>query len=225
MSNTKDWHIKKGNTYKNNGEFKEAIECYEKAVEIDPKDAFVWYNMGIAHKALKKYEKAIECYEKVVEIDPKYAKAWSNMGNTYDDLKKFEKAIECYEKAVKIDPNYIRAQNNLKNLNSKLKYKNNRKYRIGKEICAIKELGIYKIILHIENIGDITLQNLTILDKVPDNFEYSAFSMEPEIVDEYGSDTLKFNIEKLGKHEKLDVSYEIEGSGEYLPHETQLALL
>ena len=99
-----------------------------------------------------------------------------------------------------------------------------RKMRIGKEVIAIGELGNYRIILILENIGDMVLSNLTLMDKVPDNFEYGDYSMTPEITDEVGSDTLKWIIETLEEAEKLEISYEIHGKGEYSPSEAQLAL-
>jgi len=99
-----------------------------------------------------------------------------------------------------------------------------RKFRVGKEVLAIGDLGNYKIILILENIGDQPLTNLTLMDKVPDNFEYGDYTMTPEITDEVGSDTLKWEIEELAEAEKLEISYEIHGKGKYKPSEAQLAL-
>ncbi|MFX1444427.1 MAG: hypothetical protein ACFFHV_13510 [Promethearchaeota archaeon] len=48
--------------------------------------------------------------------------------------------------------------------------------------------------------------------------------MTPEITDEVGSDTLKWEIEELTEAEKLEISYEIHGKGEYKPSDAQLAL-
>jgi hypothetical protein len=98
-----------------------------------------------------------------------------------------------------------------------------RKFRVGKEVLAIGDLGNYKIILILENIGDQPLKNLVLLDKVPDNFEYGDYSMQPEITDEVGTDTLKWEIEELAEAEKLEISYEIHGKGEYSPSDAQLA--
>ncbi|TXT63114.1 MAG: hypothetical protein BAJALOKI3v1_430010 [Promethearchaeota archaeon] len=99
-----------------------------------------------------------------------------------------------------------------------------RKFRIGKEVIPVGGLGDYKIILTVENIGEMTLESLVLMDKVPDSFEYGDYSMEPEITDEVGEDTLKWTIDTLESGEKLEVSYEISGKGEYHPSEAQLAL-
>jgi len=99
-----------------------------------------------------------------------------------------------------------------------------RKFRIGKEVRPGRELGEYKIILTVENIGNSPLQNLVLLDKVPDSFEYGEYSLEPAVTDEVGADTLKWTIEKLEEGEKLEITYKIKGSGDYKPSEAQLAL-
>ncbi|TFG02945.1 MAG: hypothetical protein EU540_00590 [Promethearchaeota archaeon] len=97
-----------------------------------------------------------------------------------------------------------------------------RKFRLGKKITPIGALGSYQIVIEYENLGNMPLKDYTILDKVPDNFEYGEFSLEPEITDEKGSDTLKWSIEELEEGNKIEISYEINGSGEYRPSDAQL---
>jgi hypothetical protein len=99
-----------------------------------------------------------------------------------------------------------------------------RKFRIGKEVVPIGDLGNYRIILTLENIGESDLHKLTLLDKVPDSFEYGTYSMTPKITDEVGQDTLKWTIETLEVGDNLEISYEITGTGEYSPSDAQLAL-
>jgi len=99
-----------------------------------------------------------------------------------------------------------------------------RKFRIGKEVVPIGDLGNYRIILTLENIGESKLHHLVLLDKVPDSFEYGTYSMTPEITDEVGQDTLKWDIEVLEVGDKLEITYEITGTGKYSPSDAQLAL-
>jgi hypothetical protein len=69
------------------------------------------------------------------------------------------------------------------------------------------------------------LQNVVLMDKVPDNFEYGNYSGgKPQITDEVGEDTLKWTIDLLNADEKIEISYEISGSGEYSPSDAQLGL-
>ncbi|KKN13797.1 hypothetical protein LCGC14_1002660, partial [marine sediment metagenome] len=98
-----------------------------------------------------------------------------------------------------------------------------RKFRIGKEVLAIGDLGSYRIIITLENIGESRLYHIDLLDKVPDSFEYGSYSMQPEITDEVGQDTLKWSIDVLEPGDKLEITYEITGTGAYSPSDAQLA--
>jgi len=99
-----------------------------------------------------------------------------------------------------------------------------RKYRIGKEVIPIGDLGNYKIILSVENIGNSPLKEFILMDKILDSFEYGNYSTEPEITDEVRQDTLKWGIKTLEVDEKIEISYEITGKGEYSPSDAQVAL-
>ena len=98
-----------------------------------------------------------------------------------------------------------------------------RKFRLGKEIIAQGSLGEYQIILTLANLGNAPLKNLTVLDKVPDHFKYSNFSVEPQITDEVGTDTLRWDIEELTEGDRLEFSYDISGEGEYHPSNAELS--
>jgi len=71
----------------------EAIACYKKAIEIDPKHAFAYINLGEALRAQKKLPEAIAAYQKAIEINPKHASAYNNLGNVLRDQKKLPEAI------------------------------------------------------------------------------------------------------------------------------------
>jgi tetratricopeptide (TPR) repeat protein len=101
LSNALDYRLN------NLRKYNEAIECYDKALEIDPKYVYALNNKGLALDNLRKYNEAIECYDKALKIDPKYAWAWLNKGLALGNLKKYKEAIECYDKAIEIDPNFI----------------------------------------------------------------------------------------------------------------------
>ena len=84
--------------------YDEAIRCYEKALEIDPRFVFAWTNKVNVLIALDRYEDALACCSKALEIDPRDAVGWTNKGIVLNSLSRREDALACYSKAVEIDP-------------------------------------------------------------------------------------------------------------------------
>ena len=55
--------------------YEEAIICYEKALECDPRLKESHYNKGRALSFLGRFPEAIESYEKAIELDENYEEA------------------------------------------------------------------------------------------------------------------------------------------------------
>lgn len=71
----------KGLSLYNLKRYNEAIECYDKILEINPKDANAWYKKGVVlYQDLHKDEEVIKAYDKAIEINPNYALAWYKKG-------------------------------------------------------------------------------------------------------------------------------------------------
>ena len=56
--------------YKENGNYEEAIECCNKAIETNPSNDNVWYIKGECLFELKRFEEAKACYNKANELNP-----------------------------------------------------------------------------------------------------------------------------------------------------------
>ena len=54
----------------NHGKFVEALECYDKALAIDPQNSNVLSNKGLSLHNQGKFVEALECYDKALAIDP-----------------------------------------------------------------------------------------------------------------------------------------------------------
>ncbi|MBN2158652.1 MAG: tetratricopeptide repeat protein [Spirochaetes bacterium] len=63
-------YLNMGNILDDAQRFDEAIDAYQKALAISPKDDSVYYNMGIAYKHADRPELAITAWKKGAELDP-----------------------------------------------------------------------------------------------------------------------------------------------------------
>ncbi|EUB62876.1 Small glutamine-rich tetratricopeptide repeat-containing protein beta [Echinococcus granulosus] len=102
-----------GNSFMVSEKFDEAIDCYSKAISLDPNNAIYYCNRAAAKSRLNKDSDCIADCEKALEIDPTYSKAYGRMGLAYCNMAKYEKAIEAYKKAISLDPNNLNFKQSL----------------------------------------------------------------------------------------------------------------
>lgn len=77
--------------------YKEAVECYQFALEIQNSDVRVWNNLGNAFLDLEQYNKALHAFDEALKIDDEYAEAYYCKSLVYESLGQYEKAIENLE--------------------------------------------------------------------------------------------------------------------------------
>jgi len=92
-----------------------AIEDYDEAIRLNPKDADAYFSRGNAYYSLNKKERAIEDYDKAIRLNSQFADAYHNRGTTYCDLGQFERAIEDYDEAIRLNPKDAIAYNSRSN--------------------------------------------------------------------------------------------------------------
>jgi tetratricopeptide (TPR) repeat protein len=72
----------KGNEFYRVGEVEEAVKCYSRSIDLDPKNHILYANRAMGYLKLEAYEKAEEDCSKALAIDCTYVKAWSRRGLT-----------------------------------------------------------------------------------------------------------------------------------------------
>ncbi|HLL76003.1 MAG TPA: tetratricopeptide repeat protein [Pyrinomonadaceae bacterium] len=68
-----------GNAYLDIGKYREALARFEETVKLDPKQVTPYYNIGLAHVALKDLEKAVGAFRQAVGMKADYAEARFNL--------------------------------------------------------------------------------------------------------------------------------------------------
>jgi tetratricopeptide (TPR) repeat protein len=91
----------------------DAVDAYQKVLEINPGAAGALVNLGTVYYRLRKFDEAEKYYLAAIEADPAYPLAQFNLGNLYDEQGRHAEALEYYRRALALNPHYADAHFNL----------------------------------------------------------------------------------------------------------------
>lgn len=89
--------------------YRRALTLIDKAIEINPKIYFFYYDRAKILQDVKKYNAAIASYDKAISLKPNYAEAYLNRGNILQNLNNLKSAVASYNEAIRIKPDYVEA--------------------------------------------------------------------------------------------------------------------
>jgi small glutamine-rich tetratricopeptide repeat-containing protein alpha len=69
-----------GNELMKQEKYNDALEQYNKAIDIDKNNAVYYCNRAAAHSKLSDFTSAVEDCKNALKIDPSYGKAWGRLG-------------------------------------------------------------------------------------------------------------------------------------------------
>jgi tetratricopeptide (TPR) repeat protein len=93
--------------------YDEAINAYDKAINLNPYYAAAWNNKGIALDNQGKHDESIKAYDEAIRLDPNDADAKNNKGTTLGrDLGNYDEAILAFDEAIRLNPKHVKAWNN-----------------------------------------------------------------------------------------------------------------
>jgi tetratricopeptide (TPR) repeat protein len=93
--------------------WEEAVDAYNRVVDIDPGYAAAWNNLGLLQHRMGRYERAQACYRAALEADDSCCQAAFNLGSLHEDLSDHTTAIGWYRRALEMEPDYADAHFNL----------------------------------------------------------------------------------------------------------------
>jgi len=103
--------VELGNMYFDAGRFPEAVDWYQQALKITPKDVNASTDLGIAYYYMNDPDKALAQFDRSLAIDPAHAKTLLNVGVVRafgkQDLKG---AAEVWQKILVVAPSSKEAQ-------------------------------------------------------------------------------------------------------------------
>lgn len=102
-------YIGKGKRYFSQNKFDKAIQCFDKAIEINPNIAEIYVYRGDINYIINE-EQAIKDYTEAIKLNPKSLKAYYSRGILHEVIfNETEKALFDYTQAIKINSDYQEA--------------------------------------------------------------------------------------------------------------------
>jgi len=83
---------------------KEAIEDFNKSIQLSPENAAVYNNRGNALMDLGHPDEAVKDFDRAVALSPNYGAAYNNRGNARVALGQYALAFQDFRKAVELMP-------------------------------------------------------------------------------------------------------------------------
>jgi protein O-GlcNAc transferase len=110
---TADFHYFRGTLHLAAEEFDEALAEFRQAAQLQPRDASILINLGVAQLKKRDVFSAIETYRGIIEFDPANVQAHANLAAAYQQSSQLDLAIQTYRHLLRLNPEYLYAHQSL----------------------------------------------------------------------------------------------------------------
>ncbi|OAK94082.1 TPR-like protein [Phaeosphaeriaceae sp. SRC1lsM3a] len=83
----------------------DAIQCFSRASQLDPKFAYAFTLQGHEHVTNEEFDKAMIAFRGAISADIRHYNGWYGLGSVYERMGKFDVAEKHYREAARINPN------------------------------------------------------------------------------------------------------------------------
>ncbi|KAI9723308.1 MAG: hypothetical protein M1812_001191 [Candelaria pacifica] len=93
-----------GNSFSLQRDHDQALRCFRRATQLEPKFAYAFTLQGHEHVANEEYEKAQVAYRNGISAEHRHYNAWYGLGKVYEKMGKYEVAEKHFRTAATINP-------------------------------------------------------------------------------------------------------------------------
>jgi anaphase-promoting complex subunit 3 len=93
-----------GNAFSLQREHDQAIKCFSRATQLDPKFAYAFTLQGHEHVTNEEYDKAMLAYRHAISADKRHYNGWYGLGQVFEKMGKYDVAERHYRSAAHINP-------------------------------------------------------------------------------------------------------------------------
>lgn len=94
-----------GNSFSLQRDHEQALKCFKRATQLDPKFAYAFTLQGHEHVTNEEYDKALGAYRSSIAVENRHYNAWYGLGTVFEKQGKYDYAEQHYRTAVTINPN------------------------------------------------------------------------------------------------------------------------
>lgn len=93
-----------GNSFSLQRDHDQALKCFKRATQLEPKFAYAFTLQGHEHVANEEYDKALTAYRSSIAAENRHYNAWYGLGKVFEKQGKYEFAEQHYRTAATINP-------------------------------------------------------------------------------------------------------------------------
>ena len=98
------------------GKGQEAVQTYDRVIQLKPDFPDVYNNRGYALKGLGQLDEALQSCEKAIQLKPNFAEGYATRGIVLKELGRLNEAMASYDKAIQLKPELAEVYVNRSNL-------------------------------------------------------------------------------------------------------------
>jgi tetratricopeptide (TPR) repeat protein len=89
-----------GNIYRRQKQYEKATACYDRVLEIDPKNSYAWHGKADCFRGLMDYSAAVKAWQMALEYGMEPRIAITRIGNAFMSLDDLDQAEESFKEAL-----------------------------------------------------------------------------------------------------------------------------